>query len=229
MYAEDSYDYLLAARSDGACLFASSARDHKEYTSSFRVGWGSYQWQAGDDDSFLGQVVCTWAEMWATDWRSWTQVEKTDQLTSTIDLDKGLYTKREAGAFVAPTVVEDVEVASLEILLKKMSGGSSLSLPPSLRSQKVLTLTKKPSAEGMLKVICTDVGGSECASLDVDPQSQTLATFRDSVAKTMGMEVAQIQLVLTNGKFLGKVLNDSLLADLIDCAESVDVTVADSE
>jgi len=228
MYADDSWDYLLAARADGTCLFAASACDHKDYTSFCRVGWGSYQRQAGYEDDSLGQVVCTWAELWATERGSWSQVQKTDKLTVTLDLDKGPYTKGEVGAFVAPTKVEDIEVAALDILVKKVPGGSFPSLPPSLLSQKVLTLTAEPSAEGLLKLICTDMGGSECANIDVDPKSQTLGKLRGSVAKKMGMEVTQVQLALTSGKLLDRVLDKSLLVELLEYGEG-DVADANSE
>jgi len=216
-----SWDYILALLSDGSCLSLEIVRDHNGST-SFRVGDGSYQRQAVNEDASLDQIVITWAEDWTSrNSRTWKQTKKPDELHAvTMDLEKGGPYTTQPGASIAPAQVEHLEVATLDVLVKKVPGGVFPKLPPSLLSQLVLTLTTETLAGPKLRVICTKMGGSQCASLEVLPQPpQTLGMFRSSIAKEVGIDVAQVQLILTSGKLLDRVLDDSLLYELLECGK----------
>jgi len=233
------YDYRLWLRDDGTCSYASISdvedkyiEDEDEYDKNapygqvtYEVSWGRYELKVEseqDEKIHFGKVECKWAQRWQSrsyyDRRNppslpspWKQSE---QKLSTIDLDCGPPGTTEGDVATAAQLGSTLGLAEQT---SPLDFRVFPSWPPADLTMKVITLATEASSNGSVTVICTDVGGTQCAVLDLDPQTQTFAQLRASIANKMEIDVHQLKIVLPDATLLEANDDHAVLTELLLC------------
>lgn len=237
---EGRCEYRLWLRDDGTCSYASVTdvedsinivnEDEDDKNAPYgqiiyEVSWGRYERVEPEEEekTHFGKVKCKWAQRWQScsyyDRRNppsvpspWKQSKK--KQSSSVDLDLGPPGTTEGDVSTAAKLGSTLGLAEPTSTDYRCFP----SWPPADLTVKVITLTMKASTNGMLTVICTDLGGDQCAVFDVDSQTQTYEHLRSSVANSMELDRHQLKMVLPDGTLLEVSDNDRrALVESVPC------------
>lgn len=236
-------DYRLWLRPDGTCSYASISdveyaedEDEDEYDKNAPYGQVTYEVSRGryefmveseqEETRCFGKVECRWAQRWQShsyyDRRnppsapsSW---KESSQKVSIIDLDCGPPGTTEGDV---ATAAQRGSTLGIEELTQSQFQRFP-SWPPADLTTKVITLSMEVSSNETMTVICTDVAGARCAVIDLDPQTQTCAHLRASIASKMEIDVHQLKMVLHDATLLEVSDDQSALTDFLELVEFKD-------
>jgi hypothetical protein len=130
-------------------------------------------------------------------------------MLSVMDLDSG---------FHGTSQLRDVGLGEVATLGPSLGVAADFpSWPPSDLSTKVITLTTEVGSDSRAQVACTNVGGSQCAVLDLDPYLHIrLHSLRLSLAAKMELDYHQLQMLLPDGRILDREDDQSMLVEVLD-------------
>lgn len=217
-------DYCLWLRDDGTCSYAIVSGvenvEDRDGDVTYEVSWGRYEFKVEaerSEEARFGVVECAWAQRWQSNswydrrnppsapspWKQSRDTLSTIDLEtpSIVDLDRGH--TREADVATAAQLGPTLGVAK-----------DFPSWPPPDISLKVVTLAAESTSNGLARLVCTDVGGNPCASLDLDQCARSRAHLRASLANQMYIDFHQLRMLLPDGTLLELKDDQSLLSEL---------------